>query len=300
MTTTDTSRGGVLAALEAADLHPWNDGLPARPPRPAPGRLTPEEVAHFDDQGYVLLEGLFDRDRLDGVREAIDPREEAVNDLLRGFEGGRISVAIADALTVTIHPSTFDQRCRDLAYDPVLADLAHDLIGPEVRLYWDQAVYKRPRNPDVVPWHQDNGYAYVEPQEYLTVWVPLGDATLANGTVWVVPGGHRRGTLAHWDTDLGRRCLPETTDGAVAVEVPAGCAVAFSSLTPHRTGPNSTDEVRSAYILQYAPDGAEVLEPDHDAPASAPPARRRPCTDPERQHPIVSGGRAVAPPPLDA
>jgi ectoine hydroxylase-related dioxygenase (phytanoyl-CoA dioxygenase family) len=273
--------------------------VPPAPPRPAPRRLTSEEVAQFDEQGYVLLPDLFDRDRLAAVREAIDPREEAVNDLLRSIEGGRISVAIADALTVTIHPSTFDQRCRDLAYDPVLADIAHDLIGDDVRLYWDQAVYKRPRNPDVVPWHQDNGYAYVEPQEYLTVWVPLGDATLENGTVWVVPGGHRRGTLAHWDTDLGRRCLPETTEGAVAVEVPAGSAVAFSSLTPHRTGPNTTDEVRSAYILQYAPDGAEVLERGLARDPSDPPVGRTPCTDPDRQHPIVAGGRPVAPPPLD-
>lgn len=295
MTTTGTSQTGVLDALEAADLHAWNDGVPPPPPRPAPRRLTADQVAHYDDQGYVLVEGVFDPDRLAEVRRAIDPHEQVVNDFLRGIEGGRISVAVADALTVTLHPSTFDQHCRDLAYDAALADVAHDLIGPDVRLYWDQAVYKRPHNPDVVPWHQDNGYAYVEPQEYLTVWVPLGDATLANGTVWVVPGGHRRGTLAHWVTDLGQRCLPETTDGAVAVEVPAGSVVAFSSLTPHRTGPNTTDDVRSAYILQYAPDGAEVLEGD---PAT-PPTRRIPCRDPARQHPIVVAGEAVVPPPLD-
>ena len=32
----------------------------------------------------------------------------------------------------------------------------------------------------------------------------------------------------------------------------------FSSLTPHLTGPNTTDAVRKAYILQYAPTGAVV------------------------------------------
>ena len=31
----------------------------------------------------------------------------------------------------------------------------------------------------------------------------------------------------------------------------------FSSLTPHRTGPNLSDGIRKSYILQYAPDGAK-------------------------------------------
>lgn len=131
-------------------------------------------------------------------------------------------------------------------------------------------MYKLPHNADPVPWHQDNGYVYVEPQAYLTVWVPLVDATVDNGCVWVVPGAHRRGTLAHESTDLGWRCLPESTVGAVPVEAPAGSAVVFSSLTPHRTGPNITNDVRAAYILQFIPDGAEILR---DRPASQVPER---------------------------
>jgi ectoine hydroxylase-related dioxygenase (phytanoyl-CoA dioxygenase family) len=112
--------------------------------------------------------------------------------------------------------------------------------------------------------------------------------------VWVVPGAHRRGTLQHWHTELGWRCLPESTEGAVAVEAPAGSIVVFSSLTPHRTGPNRTDGVRSAYILQYAPDGARLLQGDPAAGPGAP----VPCTEPGRQLPILAAGEPVVPPPL--
>lgn len=287
----------VRAAVEAADLHPWNGGYVPRPSEgaAAPRRLTPAQVSAFHDDGYVLVGDVFDPERLRAVAEAIHPHERRINDFLHQV-GGRFSLAAADALTITVHLSTFSEACRSLAFDPVVADLCHDLIGPDVRLYWDQAVYKLPHNPDVVPWHQDNGYAYVEPQDYLTIWAPLVDASVDNGTVWVVPGGHRRGTLAHVDTDLGRRCLPESTVGAVAVEVPAGSVVAFSSLTPHRTGPNHTDALRSAYILQYAPADAEILE----GPESAPPMRRVPAADPARQHLILEGGNPVLPPPLAA
>lgn len=285
----------VREAVETADLHPWNGGYVPMPPDETRvlRRLRPAQVASFHDDGFLLVDDVFDPARLAAAAEAIHPHERRINDFLHQV-GGRFSLTAADALTITVHLSTFSEACRSLAFDPAVADLCHDLVGDDVRLYWDQAVYKLPHNPDVVPWHQDNGYAYVEPQDYLTVWVPLVDATLDNGTVWVVPGGHRRGTLAHVDTDLGRRCLPESTLGALPVEVPAGSVVAFSSLTPHRTGPNHTDALRSAYILQYAPSEAEILE----GPETAPPMRRVPAADPGRQHRILEGGRPVAPPPL--
>ena len=60
----------------------------------------------------------------------------------------------------------------------------------------------------------------------------------------------------------------------------------FSSLTPHSTGPNTTDGVRKAYIVQYAPDGAEVLlGTDHDQ------VERVRADAPDRQFPVLVGGR---------
>jgi len=108
--------------------------------------------------------------------------------------------------------------------------------------------------------------------------------------VWVVPGAHRRGTLAHWHTDLGWRCLPESTEGAVPVEAPAGSVVVFSSLTPHRTGPNRTDGVRSAYILQYLPDDSTCRRGD---PADGP-GEVEHQNDPDRQVLVVEDGQPVA------
>ena len=59
-------------------------------------------------------------------------------------------------------------------------------------------------------------------------------------------------------TDLGLQCL-DNSDGAVAVEAKAGDIVVFSSLTPHRTGPNLTEDTRKAYICQYGYDDAQVI-----------------------------------------
>ena len=123
----------------------------------------------------------------------------------------------------------------------MFTDLCHDLVGPDVRLYHDQAVYKKPEKPRRFPWHQDNGYTFVEPQQYLTCWVALTDATLDNGCPHIVPGLHRLGTLRHHFIDpLGWEIFEDHPD-AIAAPVAEGGVVVFSSLTPHLTGPNTTD-----------------------------------------------------------
>jgi phytanoyl-CoA hydroxylase len=270
--------------------HPWNTGF-TWVDREGPFRtLTADQVARYDRDGYVVVPDLIDAATLAAVLAETDGHERRTDDLLATVDGGRIAIAEAGAITFTTHLVRKSSVLRNLSHHPAIAGICADLVGPDVNLYWDQAVYKKPEKPRRFPWHQDNGYAFVEPQQYLTVWLALTDATRANGCPVVARGFHRLGTLAHTYVDpLGWECLHDPA-GAVAAEVRAGGAVVFSSLTPHLTGPNTTAEVRKAYILQYAPAGAAVLE---GAPP-APPTARVPADDPGRQYPVVRGGEPVA------
>ena len=78
-------------------------------------------------------------------------------------------IARAGEITFTTHLVTRSSALRAFCASRLFQNLAHDLIGPDVRLYWDQAVYKKPGTRADFPWHQDNGYTFIEPQEYLTV-----------------------------------------------------------------------------------------------------------------------------------
>lgn len=245
--------------------------------------MTVEQVRQFDELGFVLVPDAIDGDTISALRESIDEWEAETEAFLSAQPDGSLFIATAGQITFTVHLVSRCPAARNFAAHPTLAGIAADLIGPDVRLYWDQAVYKKPEPTREFPWHQDNGYAYVEPQQYLTCWVPLTDATVDNGCPWVMPGGHLGGTLPHHDTPVGFQCLDDST-GAVPVEAPAGSVVVFSSLTPHRTGPNVTDAVRKAYIVQYAPDGAEVVRPTGE---------RILQNDATRQFPVVEGGRLV-------
>ena len=252
--------------------------------------LRPEQAEQFDRDGFVVLPDVFDAAALAPVVTEIDGFEAEIESRLEQVDGGRVAIAEAGAITFATHLVTKSDRLRAFASHSVFAGLCADLIGPDANLYWDQAVYKKPEKPRRFPWHQDNGYAFVEPQQYLTCWVALTDANLANGCPQVARGRHTAGTLQHHYVDpLGWECFSDPDDVAVA-EVAAGGIVVFSSLTPHLTGPNTSDAVRKAYILQYAPAGAAVLAGD---PLSGEAPVPRPADDADRQFPVVRGGRRL-------
>ncbi len=267
--------------------HPLNEGFTWVARQPPFRAVTAEQAAAYDELGYFVMEDAFDPATLAEVVGEIDPVEREFEDRLRQADGARAFIARADEITFTTHIVTRSERLRRFVACPPLTDLCADLIGPDVRLYWDQAVYKKPGTAASFPWHQDNGYAFLEPQQYLTCWIALTDATEENGCPWVVPGLHKLGTLRHHVTDTGLVCFDEAAE-AVPAPVGAGGMVVFSSLTPHSTGPNRTDTVRKAYIVQYAPDGAAVL-----VGRSRGDAQPAPAAAPERQFLVLEGDRPI-------
>ena len=272
-----------MDAVTAPRLHPRNTGFAWRDAAAENlRRLTADQVRQYNEQGFFIFEGAFTPDEIAAVTAAIDPLEQAHVDFVKSERGGRHRLTDTDTITFTVHIAGKSPALGDFARHPAVKDICHDLIGGDVRLYWDQSVYKKAEKPQEFPWHQDNGYTFLEPQQYLTLWIPLVDVDEENGCPWIAPGLHRLGTLDHWTTRIGLVCLDEAPD-AVAAPARAGDIVVFSSLAPHRTGPNlKTGSVRKAYILQYAPDGAVTHLPDGSVV---------PQNDPVRQFRILDGGR---------
>jgi ectoine hydroxylase-related dioxygenase (phytanoyl-CoA dioxygenase family) len=269
--------------------HPWNGSFAWEDHAGPFTTVTAAQAAQFDRDGYFVIEDAFDAQTLAEVDAAIAPGDERVRAFLDDLPDGRFGVAGNDTQTIAPHLAARSEVLARFCAHPLLAGLCRDLVGPDVRLYWEQSVYKQPHSAEPVLWHQDNGYTFVEPQAYLTCWVALTDATPDNGCVRVMPGAHRHGTLRHRDTPIGFECWGDDRE-AVLAPVRAGGVVVFTSLTPHATGVNTTDDVRKAYIVQYAPDGAVACQ----GRPSEPPTARVPCDAPERQFPVLVNGRRPA------
>jgi ectoine hydroxylase-related dioxygenase (phytanoyl-CoA dioxygenase family) len=272
-------------------LHPWNTDYVWSDHTGERTTISADQARAFDQLGFFVMEDAFDAPTLAKLEAELGPGDEQAKEFLAGLPDGRLGVTGLDSQTVAPHAVARSQFVRRFVADAFFAGIARDLVGPDVRLYWDQSVFKQPDGAEPVLWHQDNGYTYTEPQAYLTCWLAITDATPENGCVAVMPGVHRAGTLAHHSTPVGEECWG---DWASAVEVPvrAGSVVVFSSLTPHATKRNTTREVRKAYIVQYAPDGAVAHYGD---PATGPPARTEILGDEKRRYWIVRDGVRVEP-----
>ena len=224
-----------------------------------PFEIVSEEQARlYNEVGGFVLDNVFSKQEVSELTTILDPLESASNEMLRSLDDKRLNIARADEIVFRPHAVKTNGRLKQYAAHPVISGLCRDLVGSKVRLYWDQIVYKRPGTRVDFPWHQDNGYTFVEPQQYLTCWVALTDATLENGCPWLAPGFHLHGTLQHEWTEHGFRCLDQDPTDPIPLELTAGSIAVFSSLSPHRTGPNLTREIRKSYILQYAVDGAII------------------------------------------
>lgn len=145
---------------------------------------------------------------------------------------------------------------RRFATSRALVEPLLDLLGPDLRLYWDQAVAKPPGTTSDTPWHQDNGYGAVEPAEYVTTTLALDAMTRANGCLWIQPGSQRRGPSAHRDTGGFFQVGYEGYEAGVPCELEAGEVLVFSSLTMHRAGANPTGGWRRSWVIQFIPAAA--------------------------------------------
>jgi hypothetical protein len=99
--------------------------------------------------------------------------------------------------------------------------------------------------------------AYCDKSFVLTVWLPLVDATVENGCMWVVPRVHRGGEVLTHAHRVYKPYLviPENAfpPGWKAVPAPVrkGGILLLTNLTPHASFDNTTDVVRWSMDLRY-------------------------------------------------
>lgn len=202
----------------------------------------------FREDGYFTVPDLFSADECDHIVEHVERAafELALGEADDGPLSYRPMMHLASPELTAV--------ATDRRWGPVVLPL---LGTGDARLYWEQAVAKPPQARTELPWHQDNGYTPLVPEEYVTCWLALDDADLDNGCLWVIPGSHRNGTLPH---HAGAGPFRVGHDGdeseGVPVPVPRGSVLVFSSLIMHRSGPNTTDRHRRAWIIQFCSRGA--------------------------------------------
>jgi hypothetical protein len=251
----------ISVTILPVNKHQWNTSFEWQNHQATSGVLTQTQIDQFDQDGYVVVNDIFTADELRDLVAITDAADAEAVAVLAAQPNERIAISEKGAITFAGQLASKIPEIRRFVKNPTIMGACRDLVGPNVRMYHDQTVYKQIEKPRRFPWHQDNGYLFVTPQHYLTCWISLNGATLENGCPQVVTELHKHGTMSHYIVPtLGYECFETPPKNPVIAEVKAGGAVFFSSLTPHLTGPNTSNSVRKAYIVQYARSDAVVME----------------------------------------
>lgn len=192
----------------------------------------------FRRNGFFTLKGFFSPDEAKLLLEAIKNTGTSSSELLtRG------------AMTFRSQAFMHDKFIQEFISQQKIVNLLKIVAGPDLWVRWDQAVAKGP-GADIFPWHQDNGYNGLR-TEFYQLWISLTNATADNGGLLLQPGSHKK-PLPHKKVghEMVYTGIPESP---ILIEAEPGDITLFSSFLLHSTNPNTTQDDRWAYVIEYMP-----------------------------------------------
>jgi ectoine hydroxylase-related dioxygenase (phytanoyl-CoA dioxygenase family) len=228
--------------------------------------ITTDHARRFADDGFFILDGVVPASDLELLRgecgRLVAERDREMDrhgvDTLDLDHRGR---------RYFVHAYDSSPEVRRFLFSDLMAEIARTALGDTVYLFNEQYVVKAAERGMTFGWHQDSGFIGYPHPPYLTCWIPLDDVSEANGTVSLLPY-ERAGTrdvVAHVrDEETNDMIGYSGEDPGDPVVVPAGSIACFSSTVFHRSGSNTTDQVRRVYVAQYSAE--PLLNEDRSGP----------------------------------
>ena len=216
--------------------------------------LTADQIASYNDQGFLIVPGLFAKDEVDLILESAlaDERLHKAAYSRTDREGNETRMSVWDQMGDDIYSIAMRSRR--------VVDAVEQLIGEDICHYNSKLNAKEPKVGGSWEWHQDYGYAYgygVLAPMMATCFISLDPSTRENGCIEMMAGSHKLGRIDHdfvgrqYCADLDRVAAAEEKLPVVPCELDAGDAVFFHCNTLHRSSANRSDRRRWALITVF-------------------------------------------------
>lgn len=266
--------------------------------------LTPAQLAQYNEDGFIAIRSVLDADllgRLTTTTERLLAEGSRLTERTRHYDLEASHTPQAPRIRRISSPTELDDVYLEAAFESILGDIAADLVGGPVKFYHSKINFKLPRGGAEIGWHQDWPVFPHTNTNLVAISVPLNPSRAGNGCLQTVPGTHKVGPRSHWHE--GRYLLNcnasvtgEELRRAVYSELDPGDVVAHHGLSLHSSSQNSSDDLRTTYIIQYAAaDAFAYTAPVIDSRHRNAMVRGRPAT-----HARVEAGMIELPPDFSA
>ncbi|KAL8613266.1 hypothetical protein ACOMHN_001590 [Nucella lapillus] len=274
-------KNGVPGMVGEAHPAPFNT-----PPPPVavskPGQLPYSDILRFFDQGYIVVRDFFTSEELEVCKRDIEVMVDNLAHKL--YDAGKVKSLYKDhglfqrltkleedfqgANILLFKYQKMPKSFQALFSNERMLNLLEQILGPEIAGHptWNLRT-KTPHNEvTVIPWHQDSAYMSNDSYDHMiaTAWIPFLNAVPENGCMEMAGRGHKSGRVAlhtccqgpTWYIMLDEADMAGTLgvdmEKDVKVEpVDFGGFILFHNLTPHRSLPNESNDVRWSVDLRW-------------------------------------------------
>ncbi len=216
--------------------------------------LTPQQIAGFERDGYLIVPGVFDAEEAQILRKAAHADQAFKQNAydLKDGEGGLSQLVLWN--------KAGEDLWGAIARSRRIVEAMEQLLGDEVYHYHSKMSIKEPRIGGAWAWHQDYGYWYQNGcllPDMGSAFIAVDRNTRANGCLQVLRGSHKMGRIEHGKFGDQTGADPERVQHAmktmelVYVELEPGDTLFFHSNTLHRSDQNKSEHPRWSLICCY-------------------------------------------------
>lgn len=224
---------------------------------PHPKVLTADQIAHFNQHGFIRPIRIFEENEVEQNRVYFDELLE------------RVMAANDDADSYSVNG--YHTRCPiiyDMCLEPRILDAVEDLVGPNFVAWGTHYFCKLPHDERKVPWHQDASYWPFDRSRTVTVWLAIDDADEENAAMKFIPGTHKMGHLDWGETNDPAVLVQEITGVDTLGEpcydtLKAGEISLHADMLAHGSDPSTSDRRRCGLTIRYCPVEVRALTDWH-------------------------------------
>lgn len=232
-----------------------------------PYPLNEDQIAQFEQDGYIKLKDVFSKEELETYRGEITRMVKQLNKEERSIdERDTYAKAFLQIENIWLQ----SEHVREFVFGKRLARIATKLLRTQgVRLYHDQALYKE-SSGGYTPWHVDQVYWPLASEKTVTAWIPMHAVPIENGPLCFAKGSQRlRKNRDIQISDESEKLIQEQmklSDCAVDESPYALGEVSFHlGYNFHRAGPNKLDRPREVMTVIYMDSDMRLAEPKSSA-----------------------------------